>query len=436
MLAVCAILFFVGTCTCTSDVPVLIWSQSSPMSQIPQVNLGNTVKVQEFSNNYLTPLRSQKDGNLVVFLQEKLSVEDFTKYGDVYNSFSDGGAFKNVKALMDENFSVHLPAVSSPLNALNTLRKTFDGKVHEVTSAVDVDDLDLGSGIKNLIIVKLAPGNGAQSEEESLASNDGQIGDVVRRLDKRELKYTALYTAKSAVQNQKQASSVKRHLLAAETLNDNNNGTFLNMTCMYFYIRTITAYLDKGGKNTTVHLNETTSFTDEGSTCGNSTAMLKFKYDDGTGITLTMTLDISDKNSSDWQVETFSVEVVGSVKNIDFTGDANMNTKKMNVGAPKDFSYHCSRLSVVNATADNTTTVNVSLVLDGFQLQPFNIINNQFSDGWDCVPFFTEGIWMGLLSVLLLTLILLYGFSMLADIRTMDKFDDSKGKTITVNVSE
>ncbi|XP_033745738.1 V-type proton ATPase subunit S1-like [Pecten maximus] len=431
MLAVCAILLLVGTCTCASDVPVLIWSQNSRMSHIPQVNLGNTVKAAEFSQNYLKPLTSQKDGNLVVFLQEKLSLQDFTKYADVYNSFSDGGAFKNVKALMDENFSVHLPAVRSPVTSLSTLKKTFEGKVHEVTTPADIDDLDLGSGVMNLIIVNLTPGKDVKSEEDSLAHNDGQIGDVVQRLNKREIKYTALYTAKTATQTPKEFAGVKRHLLAADTVTDVNNGTFLNATCMFFYVRTITAYLDKGGKNVTVQLNDTSKFIDEGSECGNSTALLKFSYEDTAGLKLTMMLDISDKNTSDWQVESFQVGVQGQVSGVDFTGDANMNTEKMKVWAPK-----ISRITVHVYLSSTLQATTPPLSTSASFLQAFNILNNQFSDGWDCIPFFTEGIWMGLLSVLLLTLILLYGFTMLADIRTMDKFDDAKGKTITVNVSE
>ncbi|OWF40426.1 V-type proton ATPase subunit S1 [Mizuhopecten yessoensis] len=388
------------------------------------------------ATNYLTPLTSQKDGNLVVFLQEKLSLQDFTKYADVYNSFSDGGAFKNVKALMDENFSVQLPAVSSPERALDMLKKAFKGNVHDVTIPADVNGLNLGSSVTNLIIVHLTPASGVQSEEETIASNDEQIGEVVRRLDKRDLIYTALYTAKRAAQVEKEVKGVKRRLLAAESFNEVNNGTFLNITCMFFYVRTITTYVDKGGKNTTIQLNDTSKFVDDGSMCDNSTAMLKFTYTDDSGLKLTMMFDISDKNTSEWKVESLKVKVDGTVNNVDYSGEANMNTNKMNVWAPKDFSYHCSHLPVINATADNTTTVNISLIFDGLQLQPFNIINNQFSDGWDCVPFFTEGIWMGLLSVLLLTLILLYGFSMLADIKTMDKFDDAKGKTITVNASD
>lgn len=79
--------------------------------------------------------------------------------------------------------------------------------------------------------------------------------------------------------------------------------------------------------------------------------------------------DMTDKNTTDWQIENMTVGVEVSGANGSFSGNATMNTKKMNVWAPKDFSYHCSRLGpIVNVTGDNTTTINVTLTFDGLQV--------------------------------------------------------------------
>jgi len=43
---------------------------------------------------------------------------------------------------------------------------------------------------------------------------------------------------------------------------------------------------------------------------------------------------------------------------------------------------------------------------------------------------------MGLVSMLVMLAILLPGIAMLLSINTMDRYDDPKGKTITVNVAE
>lgn len=47
------------------------------MNDIPQVHSGKTVQTAEFSQNYLEPLISGKEGNLVVFVQEKVNMNKY-----------------------------------------------------------------------------------------------------------------------------------------------------------------------------------------------------------------------------------------------------------------------------------------------------------------------------------------------------------------------
>lgn len=73
-----------------------------------------------------------------------------------------------------------------------------------------------------------------------------------------------------------------------------------------------------------------------------------------------------------------------------------------------------------------------------FQIQLFfdksgNETNPKFSDAYDCVGFTSIPIWSGLFITAILLMILTFGITMMMDIRTMDKFDDPKGKTITIN---
>lgn len=72
------------------------------------------------------------------------------------------------------------------------------------------------------------------------------------------------------------------------------------------------------------------------------------------------------------------------------------------------------------------------------QIQPFNSTNHTyaFGDAYDCVGFTTAPIWSGLFVTFILVLIMTFGLTMMMEIKTMDRFDDPKGKTITVNVSE
>ena len=67
-----------------------------------------------------------------------------------------------------------------------------------------------------------------------------------------------------------------------------------------------------------------------------------------------------------------------------------------------------------------------------FQVQPFDTKNFTFNEAVDCVGWYTEPIWSGLIVALVLVGILTCGLAMIAQVTTMDRFDDPKGKTISV----
>ena len=58
--------------------------------------------------------------------------------------------------------------------------------------------------------------------------------------------------------------------------------------------------------------------------------------------------------------------------------------------------------------------------------------SSSFSDAWDCVGFFSIGVWASLLVTLLAVIVLTIGLFVLSDIKTMDRFDDPKGKSIMI----
>lgn len=49
---------------------------------------------------------------------------------------------------------------------------------------------------------------------------------------------------------------------------------------------------------------------------------------------------------------------------------------------------------------------------------------------------FSPAIWAGLFITFMLLIILSVGITFIMDIRTMDRFDDPKGKTITINAAD
>lgn len=70
------------------------------------------------------------------------------------------------------------------------------------------------------------------------------------------------------------------------------------------------------------------------------------------------------------------------------------------------------------------------------QIQGFNVSGGEFSYASDCAGFFSPGIWMGLLTSLLMVLVLTYGLHMIMQLHTMDRFDDPKGPAISVPQTE
>lgn len=89
-----------------------------------------------------------------------------------------------------------------------------------------------------------------------------------------------------------------------------------------------------------------------------------------------------------------------------------------------DFQY------LVNLSTESFVHVIVFLPV---QIQGFRLGNStDFSYASDCSGFFSIGIWMGLVTTLIMLLILVYGLHMITHITTMDRFDDPKGPTISV----
>ncbi|MED6292093.1 hypothetical protein CHARACLAT_030196 [Characodon lateralis] len=112
-----------------------------------------------------------------------------------------------------------------------------------------------------------------------------------------------------------------------------------------------------------------------------------------------------------------------------------------NIYAPAEYSYRCKSVTsfrwpllIPRSSKDPANQWRVSF--DDFQIQGFNLIGSEFSYASDCAGFFSPGIWMGLLTSLLMVLVLTYGLHMIMQLLTMDRFDDPKGPGISVPQTE
>ncbi|XP_011155753.2 uncharacterized protein LOC105193113 [Solenopsis invicta] len=129
----------------------------------------------------------------------------------------------------------------------------------------------------------------------------------------------------------------------------------------------------------------------------------------------------------------FVVKSIGyyTLKNVTYDIDNKINvlSTMRDISFPFGFSYHCSpETAFVNSTTSYLKLTEMQVQVDHK--------NATFSDAYDCVGFTSIPIWMGIFVTVILGLIMIWALIMIMDIHTMDKFDDPKGKTITISSAE
>lgn len=168
----------------------------------------------------------------------------------------------------------------------------------------------------------------------------------------------------------------------------------------------------------------------------------------------TLTIEFSDKQKRDASVK---LKLVFQIKGVDYWelddkkseviltngSDTTFNGfRNSEVTAGSTFSFSCADLTLRSQLKDEKTLKLLKVLelrFTRFQVQPFNMTKESgkfFEDSFDCTTWFTIPIWIGFLVTLLFTAILSFGIYALLEIKTPDRFENPKGKTITVNTSD
>ncbi|KAG5333238.1 VAS1 ATPase, partial [Acromyrmex charruanus] len=150
-----------------------------------------------------------------------------------------------------------------------------------------------------------------------------------------------------------------------------------------------------------------------------STVILTIKLTDQTIGSLTLEFFFEVKSAGYYTLNKVTYETTNGVDNL-FT--------KRDIYFPFGFSYHCSPKTTFT---DGTTFLSIT----DMQVQ-VDHKDATFSDAYDCVGFTSIPIWTGIFVTIILGLIMIWALTMIMDIRTMDRFDDPKGKTITISSAE
>uniref|UniRef100_A0A3B5M8R5 ATPase H+ transporting accessory protein 1b n=1 Tax=Xiphophorus couchianus TaxID=32473 RepID=A0A3B5M8R5_9TELE len=393
---------------------------------------------------YLTPVFGSGSNTVILFLQDKLSKDDFTLFGGVFGNKQES-VFRNLEAaLQSASSSVNFPALEwTGESAIPTLLQQKLGAAPLLVDPDTLSHLSLNTSISNLLIINLPYGcDSLKSCKEVLSSNDEIIGKVLSSLKAKDVSYTAVYTGLQPSQAISMSSSLNQHvgrtLLQASAADDKEPIIFNNtagLPCIMLWAQSLSIQPPSPQKPINLPIENATT---NGSMCNNTNYQIYFYLLNARNLVrifflenvlFTMSQRFYPVSARNWfTLDSVQMQVRSSGQTASFVGSHG-------IYAPAEYSFHCQ--SVGDALLVPVNSTQWRLDFFDFQIQGFGLANGtNFSYASDCASFFTAGIWMGLITSLLMLLIFVYGLHMIMQLNTMDRFDDPKGPSISVPQSD
>ncbi|XP_036912850.1 V-type proton ATPase subunit S1 [Sturnira hondurensis] len=424
------------------QVPLVLWSSDrdlwAPATDTHEGHITSDLQL----STYLDPALELGPRNVLLFLQDKLSIEDFTAYGGVFGNKQDS-TFSNLENALDlAPSSLVLPAVD--WYAVSTLTTYLQEKLGASPLHVDLAtlrELKLNASLPALLLIRLpyTASSGLMAPREVLTGNDEIIGQVLSMLKSEDVPYTAALTAvrpsRVARDVAMVAGGLGRQLLQKRAVSTvihppvsyNDTAPRILFWAQNFSVAYRERWEDLTPKTFGVQqLNLTGSFWND------SVAGLSLTYEQLFGTTVTFKFILANRfypvSARYWfTMERLEIHSNGSV----------VYFNASQITGPSIYSFHCQYVSTLSKEGSllvprNTQPSLWHMTLQDFQIQAFNVTGEQFSYASDCAGFFSPGIWMGLLTSLFMLFIFTYGLHMILSLKTMDRFDDHKGPTITL----
>lgn len=419
------------------NLPVFIWGQKTP-SFLPALNQLN-------GDEFVTLVKSQsdKDTLTVVFVERSLSTEDLSQC-----KLKTETCFENLRKISQKTY---LTAVEDPVEALET---SF-GKQISKTVWLDNDGklTDKIDGDEKILFVYLDG-----SSNEDFAKHDELMSKLYNSIASKRANVIAIYTARHPsfvyskplirkTRNAEEAAAAApeaKHEEAAEAPKETKSETaaeakkteaakevkaepkqpeaqrapqqkqdggaepetrvIVNDHLLFALNRLTINEQEVNINNIAITVNETANRLTATLTAGENTITFHFILSAGT-----------------W----WANQVL-------FGGKRFFTTNPISAYDGKSFA--CGDLELVHAK--EVISIGRAQIQPLFNAEGQPALTRFSDDPNDCVGFFSAAIWGGLFVVILLLSILAYGLMMIMDIRTMDRFDDPKGKTITINAQE
>uniref|UniRef100_A0A9J7YTA9 ATPase H+ transporting accessory protein 1b n=1 Tax=Cyprinus carpio carpio TaxID=630221 RepID=A0A9J7YTA9_CYPCA len=415
------LLFICSIYSCYAQVPLLMWtSGGSNMPHLAQPAAGQTVSGGQLAS-YLKSALSGAPHNVLLFLQDK-------------------------SALQASSSPLVLPALD--WSASHSILELFQGELGIPAVHINpntLKEIKLNTSQPSLLAVHLPYSAGVQTKE-SLLKNDAIIGEVLNVFKSQDVPYTAVYTGLKPSRVIEETPvmagrSVGRSLLQAPPQSSVKPPLVVNNTagrpCILLWADTLLASYSGKQDDLAIHIFNGSADT-AGSVCNETLSRLVINYQNvldlrSLRLIFSMRKIFFPVSARNWSV----VEQVV----LEYDGQRAIFNASGGIYSPAEYSFHCQSVSsiqspllVPRSATDNANQWKLSFT--DFQIQGFNVTGEDFSYASDCAGFFTPGIWMGLLTSLLMVFILTYGLHMIMQLRTMDRFDDPKGPAISVPQSE
>uniref|UniRef100_A0A8C5KBB7 V-type proton ATPase subunit S1 n=1 Tax=Jaculus jaculus TaxID=51337 RepID=A0A8C5KBB7_JACJA len=384
----------------------------------------------KMENNKL--IESNDDENTTY---QNLCIEDFTAYGGVFGNKQDS-AFSNLENALDlAPSSLVLPAVD--WYAVSTLTIYLQEKLGASPLHVDLatlQELKLSATLPALLLIHLpyTASSGLMALREVLTGNDEVIGQVLSTLKSEDVPYTAALTAVRPSRVTRDVAMVAgglgRQLLQKQVASPviyppvsyNDTVPLIQFWAQNFSV----AYKDQW-EHLTSHTFGVQTLNMTGSFWNDSFARLSLTYEQLFGTTVTFKFILANRfypvSARYWfTMESFEIHSNGSV----------VYFNASQVTGPSIYSFHCEYVSTLTKKGNLLPSL-WQITLHDFQIQAFNVTGEQFSYASDCAGF-SPGIWMGLLTSLFMLFVFTYGLHMILSLKTMDRFDDHKGSSISL----
>ncbi|RXN11709.1 V-type proton ATPase subunit S1-like protein [Labeo rohita] len=441
------LLFICSIYSCYAQVPLLMWtSDGSNMPNLAQPAAGQTVSGGQLTS-YLKSALSIAPHNVLLFLQDELSMDDFTMYGGVFGNKQDS-AFSNLEsALRTSSNPLVLPALD--WSASHSILELFQGELGIPAVHIDpstLKEIKLNAAQPFLLAVHL-PYTAGDQTKELLLKNDAVIGEVLDMFKSQDVPYTAVYTGLKPSRVIEETPvmagrSMGRSLLQAPPQASVKPPLVFNdaegRPCILLWADTLLATYNKIEVDLARDIFNSSTNVTAGSVCNETLSRLVLNYRGVLGLQSLRLIFSMRKTFFPVSARHWSLmeQVV-----LEYDGQRAIFNGSGGIYSPAEYSFHCQSVSstqspllVPRSATDNATQWTLSFT--DFQIQGFNVTGEDFSYASDCAGFFTPGIWMGLLTSLLMVFILTYGLHMIMQVRTMDRFDDPKGPAISVPQSE